>query len=581
MKCKSFYLKKSLLIKKTTLFFTMVLSIFIIQSCSDEEFKATDNDGVKAELRQGIITECFGKKILQFGSLADLQQEHLHLYEEYMNGSEEEQVLIDYENSQNFYSLRKKEHEMDDNIIPFDPNFDETEYTFDPVFESMLNEDGMIIIENRLYLWSSGCVIQSVPFGCGSYQLLLDFRDAALANNGTVTHQLFVDLRMEIINICDELAYDLEYVSENGGHIDEKDIPMTKNENGCGYKVILNKELVSCENGRDIFKISYTSIEPLGSSVNLNLFYINGIFGDLAQIEYGFDQFGTFTPIPLNSQTANYGYLIPTLGALSFYMSVPQTPGMQIGIHLSSAINLGTGNGCLSSDNTQIDMTCSFDMTATKINYLSDISTWIFSFPTGDASCANVIDQIVWNFGDGTQEVTTNVASISHEFVQKCTAHSYTISALVTGTICNQNLEGSLYTFTIPAGDPCNRRTYKFNPFNEKIEGKRMKLASKIQKRGTNTIFKSKFKWRKPGEKTITSVGNVYAPNANNSGNCNIIDITTLVPYKTQDGEKRNLQRVKVASINHINALDPFHVNFTHSNGFSHTLLATDLYCSE
>ena len=568
-------------IKYLAIIFSLAFTFLMIQSCSNSDMSPSETEIINSETRGIKAKKCNGKKVLVFNSLAELQQEHYALYQEYLTANEDEQVLIDFENNYNFYSLRKKENDMDDEVIPYDPSFDETEYTFDPVFETLLNQDGMIVIDGRLYLWSSGCVVQSVPFTCDNYISLLEFRTAALINDPILSYQLYMDLKMELLNICDAIEYDFEYVSENGGSVDVKDIPTTKDNNGCGYDVVLNKELISCENGRDIFKISFESIAPFGSSNPINLFYINGIFGNLEQIEYGFDLLGPFVPIPLNINNTNYGYLVPTYGELSFYMSVPQTPGMQIGIALSSAVNIGTGNGCLASDVNNIDMTCSFDIVATKIEVSNDMAEWMFSLPTGDAACGNIITQVLWNFGDGSPEVITTSTSISHVFTVPCLKTEYLVSAVVTGTICGQNLEGQLYNIRIPAGNACNRRTYKFPTKKFKIQGKRVKLASKIKKRGTQTIVKTKFKGRFLGDKTIETVGNFHSPNANNSGACNIIDVATLVPSKVTSGKKRNRQKVKIASINHINALDKYHIFFSHSNGFSYTLTASDLYCSE
>ena len=580
MKSKLRNLKALVAFKTIVSMLTITLSVFIIQSCvyndafgSDEIASPIEEDNFNGKI-------CNGKKILTFATLLDLQQEHLNLYQHYMASNEDEQTLIDYENTANFYSLRKKENDIDDGIIPDDPNFDETVYTFDPVFETLLNEDGMIIIGERLYLWDSGCIIQSIPFSCENYEVLLKFRTAALNNDTATMHQLFSNFGIQNLNTCDNPQYDFETISENGGRVDDRDIPKLKNKNGCGYSIVLNKELISCVNGRNIFQISFESIEPLGSTMPLNLFYVSGALGDLDDLEFALQNIPSqFAAIPLTNEDQNYGYLLPFTG--TFFMSAPQTQGMQIGITLSSSINIATGNSCTALEAFNINISCPLGIVATKINYSSSSAKWLFTFPVNQA-CGNVVQKITWDFGDGTPPVTGST-SIIHEFNQPCFETTFVVTATVSGTLCGSNVGGDLalsFTKEIPAGDPCNRLSYKFPTYKDNVNGKKLKLAAKIKNRNGKTIFKNVFKWRVTGDKTIKSIGYVYSPTANNSS-CTQVDIANLVPVKTTSNKNRNKQKEKIFSINHINASNTYSVQFTHSNGYSHTLTASNLYCSQ
>lgn len=580
MKTKVNEKRLQMTLKIATFIMSISFLILAIQSCVYNDSFASQsavNETLEADFNGEI---CDGKKILRFNTLQDLQQEHLNLYQHYVASNEDEQTLIDYENNHNFYSLRKKENDIDDGIIPDDPTFDELAYTFDPILETLLNEDGMIIIGERLYIWDSGCVIQSIPYSCENYNVLLHFKVASLNNNVTQMHELFYDYKMQNINTCDDPQFDFETISENGGRVDVRDVPQAKNKNGCGYSVVVNKELIGCDNGRNIFKISFESIEPLGSSNPLNLFYLTAAFGDINDLEFALQNIpGQFAGIPLDFEDENYGYLLPFAG--TFYMSAPQTMGMQIDITLVSTINLLTGNSCAASDSININLTCPLSIVAEKIYFNSSTAKWSFTFPIG-ASCGNSVQKITWDFGDGTPPVTAG-PSIMHEFNQPCNYTEFTVTASVTGTICGTDYFGDSaisYYFKVPAGNSCNRTSYKFPTYKTSVDGKKMKLSARIKYRNGKSIFKNIFKWRKPGDKTIKSIGTVYSPTANN-GSCVQVDISTLVPPKTTNGKKRNKQKVKVYSINNINANDPYKVQFTHSSGFSYTLMATNLYCSQ
>ncbi|PZQ88582.1 MAG: hypothetical protein DI548_04765 [Flavobacterium johnsoniae] len=205
-------------LKSIGLILVFICSLIYVSCHKDEVF--SDEEQLAARDTGSKNVSCNGKRILRFNTLTDLQQAHRQLYQQYESNNQDEQVLANYETTINFYSLRKKAEDMADGIIPDDPNFDETKFTFDPILETLLNQDGMIIIGDRLYIWDTGCLIQSIPFSCANYDNLLAFFNAARTNSTDAMHSIFVDYNMQNINTCDDTNYDFETISENGGKVE-------------------------------------------------------------------------------------------------------------------------------------------------------------------------------------------------------------------------------------------------------------------------------------------------------------------------------------------------------------------------
>jgi uncharacterized protein YfkK (UPF0435 family) len=300
-------------------------SVFI---CCNDEFEEDERNGRKLKNDENFDGEiCNGKKILSFNTLADLQQEHLNLYNQYILNNEEEQVLVDYESTNDFYSLRKKEQDMDEGIIPEDPIFDETNFTFDPVFETLLNEDGMIIIGEKLYLWDSGCIIHNIPFSCSNYENLLNFYHAVKNNSSDAMHSIFINNNMTNINTCDDASYDFESISENGGRYDAQK-PRVKNKNSCGYDVVLNSKLISCEDGFYAYEVSFENIAPLGAGTPLNLFTLSSSSGDLTGVQLSIlgspwmdiPDGSVYLPIPEVGFESSFNIRIPTGASINYYL---------------------------------------------------------------------------------------------------------------------------------------------------------------------------------------------------------------------------------------------------------------------
>ncbi|MEZ0006456.1 hypothetical protein ABH942_001826 [Flavobacterium sp. 28YEA47A] len=560
-------------LKNIGLILVFLSSLAYVSCHKDEIFSDEEQLAARETGSKNII--CNGKRVLRFNSLAELQQAHLQLYQQYENGNQEEQVLVDYETANNFYSLRKKAEDMDDGIIPDDPTFDETKFTLDPILETLLNQDGMIIIGDRLYIWDSGCLIQSIPFSCSNYENLLAFFNASKTNSTSVMHSIFINNNMQNVNTCDDANYDLETISENRGKVGPGKVEV-KSKNGCGYEVVINSNFVKCTEEWNFYKISYQSIKPLDAGLPLNIFYLSSAFGDLDGLEFsptGDD--GSFYPISLTFQDQNYGYVVPF--STHFFIRIPVAETNIFNVSLLSSIELLQGNSCSSFDAVDIDNSCPFTIIAIKDNASSSQATWIFSIPQTE-DCPIGEGKVLWNFGDGTSE--TAGPSITHTYTMPCKMTYLTVTATVNGMMCG--VTGKVLTKgNIPYGNPCMRENYKFPTYKGHANGKKYKLVSQLKRTfiGKSKVI-NKYKHGIMGYKTIKSIGAIYNPAANNSG-CLELNITSILGPKITNGKKRNRQKALSVMNLHINAENPYKINFSHSNGFTHALTADDLYCSQ
>lgn len=565
-------------LKNIGLILVFISSLAYVSCHKDEIFSDEEQLAARETGSKNII--CNGKRVLRFNTLAELQQAHFQLFKQYTIGNQNEQILVDYETTHNFYSLRKKEEDMDNGIIPDDPTFDETNFTFDPVFETLLNQDGMIIIGDRLYIWDSGCLIQSIPFSCANYENLLAFYNAAKTNSIGAMHSIFVNNDMQHINTCDDPNYDFEAISENGGRVEEGRVE-TKSKNGCGYEVVINSTITGCINGWNTYKISFADIKPINAGSALNIFYISSAFGDLDGLEFSNtglpNSYGSY---PLTFQDQNYGFVVPFSG--EFFMRIPAGETNVFTVSLLSTMGLLGGNSCPSFDSVDIDNSCPFTIVGDVGNVSSSQATWDFSIPEADA-CQIGEGKVIWNFGDGT--IITGGSSIIHTYMLPCSMTEINVTAIVEGPVCGVT-DKMLTKKGIPYGNPCMRENYKFPKYplsnSTKLNGKNFKLTARLKQNAFGkSVFESLFKCRINGTKIIKSIGPIYYPTANN-GSCTERDIASVVGQKATNGKNRNKQKVKSASFFHINAENPYKVNFIHSSaGLNHNLTADNLYCSQ
>ena len=163
-------------LKLTSLWLVCTILLFSCEPHLTEAVQLEELDN-QSQFSSGPI--CDGLPIMKYTSLSEIQNAHRDLYNEY-EITQDEDTLNQWEESLYFYSLRKKDEDMDNGIIPDDPNFDSWNYTSDIILETILNQDGMVIIDNYLYLWDDGCVIHRIPYnGCEDYSIMLNFSDFA------------------------------------------------------------------------------------------------------------------------------------------------------------------------------------------------------------------------------------------------------------------------------------------------------------------------------------------------------------------------------------------------------------------
>lgn len=563
---------------KTTLKAIMLLLListsFLFVYCH-EDFE--NEDGPRIPTKIGVDKGCGGKKILKFNSLAELQQRHYTLSQQYIAGNEEEQILDNFENSMNFYSLRKKEQDMDAGILPYDPTFDETNYTFDPILETFLNKDGMIVIADRLYIWDSGCVIHSIPYTCQNYDKLLAFHNAALSGSTGAMHDIFINSKMKNHNICDDKNFDFEDISESGGKVKDGGVPKEKNKNNCGYEVVVNNTLASCAGGFYTYKISYTKQIPPGSTP-FDLWYIKAVIGSSADIQISNALLGNYVAISLQNQDADYGYVVPYFE--DFYLRVPiGTPATVCDITLLSTIASQSGGSCMASNTINVNNDCPFSIVANEIFVNETQSQWTYTINGTNNGCTLPGTKVTWNFGDGTSE--TGSFSATHNYSVPCAKQYITVTATIEGTVCNTPNK-TFFKYNIPWGNPCTRDNYTFDTYKDGvINGKKVKERAKLKRNPFGkSVFVNVFKCRVLGDKHINSIGAIYEPTANNSG-CVSSNIANVVGQSNTSGKKRNKQKEKFQNYYHINAMNPYSVQFTHSSGYSHTLSPNGLYCSQ
>jgi hypothetical protein len=548
----------------------LLVSLSIIFVYCNEDFE--NEEGRQVPTKMEVGNNCDGKKILKFSSLAELQQKHFNLYQQFMAGNEEEQILVNYENSLNFYSLRKKDQEMDDGIIPNDPTFDETNYTFDAILETFLNQDGMIVIGDRLYIWDSGCVIHSVPFSCKGYAKLLAFHEAAMAGNTDQMHDIFINSKMQNHNTCDDKNFDFEAISENGGRIEEGGVPREKNKNGCGYDLVVNNKLILCD-GFYTYEISSQKQIPVGSTA-FDLYYVRPTIGDATDIEinYGLG----WMPLPTGTLDATYGYLIPYFE--DFQLRVPiGTPSTACEITLVSTIAAQSGGSCMASDNTSINNDCPFSITAIQNNLSSNSSQWTYTIDAPNG-CPLPSSKVTWYFGDGSS--ATGNYSATHTYILPCAMRYLTVTATIDGVVCGT--AGKTFSISgIPNGNPCMRANYTFPPKKGDWGGKKVTNRSLIKRNiWGKSVFKSKYKNRINTTKTISYLGNIYEDTGNNSG-CQQVNIASIISSDSKSGKKTFRYKKKFFNYYLISAVDPYSVKFVGGTGYNHDLLASGISCSE
>ena len=189
---------------KTKCFFILIglfPLMLVLRSCPlfHEKLEPTD------------VEFCDDKSILKFSSLLALSLEHGDLREEYFDRDEDEKVLINYENLYHHYSLRKKDNDI--------PSAQDTAASQNyKAFTAILNQDGMLILEEELYIYIyDGCIYCTTDYSCENYKAMIEYRNLLIEYNTNPSVKLLREIR-DIRNeydISEDECYVLELENES------------------------------------------------------------------------------------------------------------------------------------------------------------------------------------------------------------------------------------------------------------------------------------------------------------------------------------------------------------------------------
>jgi len=541
------------------LIFLTLISLTVFSCYEDAEpLEIAPGPGTSDTFSDGPI--CDGKKIFEFLTLDAIQNEHKILYDDFNAGDQNEEILIDYEASKNFYSLRAKDYDMDNGVIPDDPSFDPFDYTSDEILETLLNEDGMVIIGNYLYMWDDGCVIHRMPYnGCTDYSTMLSFKAFADTYSGSTAEQAQLisyrnDDKIEDINICHDYRYDFETISELNFPVDNQHPLPENNDRGtdCGYLTYIEHDVLEVDPIEDTTEIKFTanSIAPMGSSP-IYSFYID----NSAQYE-SITISDASIPEVIGLDWAVLGgdaYVYPGewFTVIIDYTSEETVPLLDV--RLGGVVFPFSGDSCSDSDDLLLNLQCPISMSKKPIN--AELGE--YSFVIEGLEAFGGAYSITWNFGDGSTETHYGVNNVTHQFPVPCIgASTYNVTATLSsgsqGSFCSFSpLQASITTFS-----PCIRLDMS-EKYKVKVDGKNV------------------FRYRKLGTKTIDASGPIFL--ATGSG-CVELDVSLLLSSVSQDGKKRAKQKLTIDNIYGTDLDSPYNVTFTHSNGFSHTLTRANSY---
>jgi hypothetical protein len=546
---------------RNLIFFIFLIASLAVNSCQKPP---NNKDGSFA---YGRI--CDGKTILAYTDREHLQNEHKFLYQDYINGQEEESVLENFETAKTHYSLRKRDNDMDDGTIPDDPNFESFDYTTDDILESILNQDGMVIINNELYLWDDGCAIYKTKFSCKNYQALLDLRDNLKAHALAPTPKLQEDIaklrtnfKISEIDKCTDARYDFETISEDDLVFESDTIPFVDARSlGCGYKAFIYAELLSnnATMKKARLRISSSAIQPPGANPTFAFYLPNVTANNQVKLITGsIPNYVTNSDWFTGLSADGEGIVYP-----GEWMEIEVDYSLinQLEVNLRSVVTPFSGNSCISKDQTIIDLNCLVYIAKKTLN--ASAGMWQFDIQ-GVTISSN--QPVIWNFGDGKPvQVTIGQTSTVYSYDVPCSQQSYSVVATIEGDAGCRN---PITVGDVLVGDPCKmdkrRQVQKF-----KLSGKNVKLVIKIRNKyfsgGTSSVLKNKFRWRVNGEKAIETKGLIYA---NVGNNCISMDLSTkFSPNKvTKTSKSKLVQKLDDGSKYAFDLNQPYEVIFSHAN---------------
>lgn len=520
----------------------LLTTIFLMNSCDDDlPFLQTH-------------TNCNNKPILTFNTIADLQSEYNGLKADY-DATTDNQVLIDYENNNNFYSLRKKDSEMDDGIIPDDPLFDIFNYCDDFVFGTFLNEDGMIIINNELYIWSSSCVGYKAPFSCSNYTVLNDL--IADFHSGAMTDALYQNyVNTSNISLVDLCADEFEFESNYDGYTFEGG---SNRGSGCALQTGISVKILSNNNITKVAEIELEAYNINPGIPVLNTWYINNITGPEVTIT------GGSNPALVNqlwNQMGNGFFVGKTLRIRVDYTSL---------IYLDLEMySVNTDLSCFGMAIETVDLICPILLNAEPLNVSS--GQWQFSI---EGLQPGQVGLWQWDFGDGTPPVFSSSTSMVHNYnIPCCGAENYTVVVQDAEQImpCNFPL-----TKQVIIGNPCRLSKFRDRSPNffldpaHREQGRRVAFMHKIKRNGK---VKSWLRHRISGEKKIEVLSGGEVWFSTGTG-CNSIELSELVKNgpdsnpATLNKKRRVKQRYRDGTRYCIDLNNPYTIRFTTANGYT------------
>lgn len=568
--------------KKVFLTLSIVVGLLLIciVGCSEYDTKEANEANLS---KTGPISIPCHPVVQNFPSLDAIQLEHKTLYDAFIAGAEEEIVFENYEIAHNnFYSLRKKDYEMTEGIIPNDPSFDPFNYTSDSVLETILNKDGMVIIAGYIYIWSDGTVIHRAPYSCANYYKLLDYSQliqSPYASNTTIrNYKVNYDIEDLVVGL--DPRYDFASLSEQGIKVDNrKETPANLQKNSCGLEAVMSHEMTAYNpvNKTVRYKISATTAAPIGLNP-INTFTIPNS-----------GQYQSVTIVNSDGYTGSWvdlyvGQWFEVEINFSNYATLNEVPKVEA--YLTSIVNPISSNSCSDTYFQTFDIKCPLSLSPKMLNF----TTGLYQFSIEGLDYLGVTNNytITWSFGDGTTQVTTNSAVVNHDYDVPCYLKEYPVNAYITTNtpLCTIKFETST---TLGIGDPCKREsaTWK-SPSNDgihtTINSKKVRLVQKIKKRasilGGGTVFVSKFRCRVPNTKTVYTYGPISKVVGNTCTTLNIESFITPNP-KNRTGKGRLKQRFASSVLYMLDLNAPYSTKFSHTNNPNIPVLTYGLTCSQ
>ncbi|PVW13479.1 PKD domain-containing protein [Marixanthomonas spongiae] len=555
-----------------------LLTVFLIcaialVSCEAEIDPA--NQEINTEVLSGNFSSgpvCDDKPIMKYSSLTEIQNAHKALYDDYQNSGEDVEILRAWEDDRSFYSLRKKDEDMDLGNIPSDPNFDSWSYTSDLILETMLNEDGMIIIGEYLYVWDDGCVIHRIAYdNCSDYKTLLQFAGFVKTYDGSsaAEEEMFKyrnDENISDVDVCTDPRYDFETISELNYPIgNDKPYDVEKSGTKCGLEAHITHDILTHDplNKTISIKVEANYIAPVGSEPNLG-FYISNA-ADFASIEIIDGSIPSAIGVNWELQDAN-SFVYPGkwfIIDVDYSTFTTMVPSLLIDLVVNTGL-LG-GDSCSDMDTLALLLDCPVSISKKPLN--AQLGKWLFTLEGLEGSTGGYV--LHWDFGDGSPVQTTyNTNTITHTFPTPCNPEIFNVSVTIEKENFCKNSAGT----QVSSWDTCKRQQMS-EKHKEKYDGRRLKLKIKSKKRfdlfGGGTKIKHLFRYRKKGEKSINSSGDVYLAAGTS---CAPESLSSLLPAVSQSGKKRLKQKFKSNNNYFIDLNMPPSVTFTHTNGFSKTL---------